>query len=154
MFISFSWRLWINWVLVFRFLIYHFIGCQKIEEKKSANTKKWYWIKNSKSKKYVPFFSHESILSDGGSNLPRTAAASSSFKIEWYVASMSGASVFVTLNRSGILSTNKFQQLARFSLFFTHSNVRQCKNYFYGSTKLNHTQSARFCFVLCVVVFN
>lgn len=47
-----------------------------------------------------PFFSL-----DGGSNFPSTAAASSSFKIELYVASISAASVLVTLNRSGILNT-------------------------------------------------
>lgn len=47
-----------------------------------------------------PFFSL-----GGGSNFPSTAAASSSFKIELYVASISAASVLVTLNRSGILNT-------------------------------------------------
>lgn len=46
-----------------------------------------------------PFLSAETGV---GSNLPR-AAASSSFKMELNVASISGASVFVTLNRSGIL---------------------------------------------------
>lgn len=55
----------------------------------------------------LPFFSHESfvLVDGGGSNLPSTAAASSSFKIELYVASISGASVLVTLKRSGILTT-------------------------------------------------
>lgn len=65
----------------------------------------------------LPFFSHESLLLDGGNNFPRTAA-SSSFKIEWYVASISGASVFVTLNRSGILNTNRFHNNSSFHTLY------------------------------------
>lgn len=52
----------------------------------------------------LPFLS-PALDDGGGSNLPSTAAASSSFKMELYVASISGASVLVTLNRSGILTT-------------------------------------------------
>lgn len=52
----------------------------------------------------LPFFSLlDSLFAVGGNNLPSTA--SSSFRIEWYVASISVASVLVTLNRSGILKT-------------------------------------------------
>lgn len=52
----------------------------------------------------LPFVSHESNGGAvGGNNFPRTAD-SSSFITELYVVSISGTSVLVTLNRSGILA--------------------------------------------------
>lgn len=63
--------------------------------------------KSGERKKNSPFFWS---MDDGavGNNLPRTVAASSSFKMDLYVASISGRSLFVTLKRSGIFDDLPF----------------------------------------------
>lgn len=93
-----SFFFWINWVLL---LIYWYFNGPLVKDGVDI-----VWRKTTTKEIWnLPFFSHESLLLDGGNNFPSTAAASSSFNIELYVASISGASALVTLNRSGILIT-------------------------------------------------
>lgn len=83
-------------------------------------TKKKKKIKNERAE-CLPFFSLDSLLPvDGGSNFPSTA--SSSFRMDLYVASISGASVLVTLNRSGILNTVYFFFSLLFLLSLNHTH--------------------------------